>query len=113
LKLISSDKSGGQRCSKPVETWAVLLTSIGFIVFVTGIVLVIIGIILASVRRSSEDRERDDEEDKKKGRRTRGAGVVLIGPIPIVFGTDRGALLIALATVVAIMIFYIVVLTNS
>jgi uncharacterized protein (TIGR00304 family) len=97
-----------------METWAVLLTSIGFIVLVTGIVLVIIGIILASVRRSSEDHERhDDEEDREKGRRTRGAGVVLIGPIPIVFGTDRGALLIALATVVAIMIFYIIVVMSN
>jgi uncharacterized protein (TIGR00304 family) len=96
-----------------VETWATLLTSIGFIVFVAGIALVIIGIILAAVRRGSQERQRDEKEKKQSDKRVRGAGVVVIGPIPIVFGTDRGALLIALGAAIVLMILYLLVLSNS
>jgi len=95
-----------------VETWATLLTSIGFIVFVVGIALVIIGIILAALKRSSQERQREKEAKKQSSKKVRGAGVVVIGPIPIVFGTDRGALLLALGTAIVLMIIYLILLSN-
>jgi len=75
--------------------------------------LVFIGIIMSVVRRSSQERQREKEEKKQNRKRVRGAGVVVIGPIPIVFGTDRGALLIALGAALALVIFYLLLLSRS
>jgi uncharacterized protein (TIGR00304 family) len=54
------------------------LASIGIIVIFLGIVLVMIGIISEITK-----------QDKKV--ETRGGGIVMIGPIPIIFGTDTGS----------------------
>jgi uncharacterized protein (TIGR00304 family) len=48
-----------------------------------------------------------------KGRgRVRGAGVIMIGPIPIIFGTDKksvkAVLALALALTVALLVFFVV-----
>jgi uncharacterized protein (TIGR00304 family) len=70
--------------------------SLGFFLIATGIIVIVAAIIL--VLRGSA----------KKGR-VRGAGIIMIGPIPIIFGTDKKSiktvLVIALAlTIIALII---------
>ncbi len=96
-----------------MESWIPLLASIGLLVLFVGIVLVVLGILLTiSRRRSSEKRKGESEPGDKRGK-VRGGGVVLIGPIPIIFGTDRKALLIAVAASLVFMVLYLVLLLRS
>jgi len=74
--------------------------------------LIVIGIVLAAIKRNSRERQREREEKKQNGKKVRGSGVVVVGPIPIVFGTDRGALLIALGAAIVLMILYVLLLSN-
>jgi uncharacterized protein (TIGR00304 family) len=94
-----------------MESWASAITSIGFLIFFIGIVLILMGILLNIVKRGSRAKRGDEDEDEK--RRVRGGGVVIIGPIPIVFGTDRKALLLAVAVALAFMVLYLVFLLAS
>ena len=52
--------------------------------YAVGIALVIVGIIVivAAIIRASHGRQ------QRRGK-VRGAGVIMIGPIPIIFGTDK------------------------
>jgi uncharacterized protein (TIGR00304 family) len=96
-----------------MELLASALTSIGFLVFFIGIVLILIGILLSIVKRSSRVKREDESDKKDENRRVRGGGVVVIGPIPIVFGTDRKALFLALAVALTFMVLYLVFLLVS
>jgi uncharacterized protein (TIGR00304 family) len=73
--------------------------TVGFILLVVGIIVIVTAIILAWAGAG------------KKGR-VRGAGVVMIGPIPIIFGTDkksvREAIILALALMIVVLIVYLV-----
>jgi uncharacterized protein (TIGR00304 family) len=53
------------------------VTAVGFGLVILGFVLALIAVILIVARSASS------------GTKTRGGGVLLIGPIPIIFGTDR------------------------
>ena len=79
------------------------------IFYALGVVLIVVGIIvivLAAVLATS----RGDGKGKVKG-----AGVILIGPIPIIFGTDKKsvktilwlALALTVALIVATVIFWL------
>ena len=73
--------------------------TLGIALIVVGIIIIVAAIILASVG------------DAKKGKLS-AAGVIMIGPIPIIFGTDKKSVktLLALAlalTVVALIIIII------
>lgn len=64
------------------------LYDVGFLLTVTGIIIIAVAgllILLSSTKRRAQ---------------TRGAGVIIIGPIPIVFGTDKESVkqILALAT---------------
>ena len=65
-----------------------------------GFVLIVIGVLVSVVRNLSDEGGFDAEA----------GGVVFIGPIPIVFGTSRGivwiALAIALLMLVSFFVFY-------
>jgi uncharacterized protein (TIGR00304 family) len=74
--------------------------TIGMALIVVGIIIIVAAIILASVG------------DSKKGKLS-AAGVIMIGPIPIIFGTDKKSvktvLVLALAlTMVALIIIIII-----
>jgi uncharacterized protein (TIGR00304 family) len=74
--------------------------SVGIALVVAGIVVIIAAIIFASLGSA------------KKGGKVRGAGVIMIGPIPIIFGTDKKSvktvLMLALAlTVIALIIIVV------
>jgi uncharacterized protein (TIGR00304 family) len=52
---------------------------VGFVLVVVGLFVVVVSLIFMSRRSSSSE-----------GKTTvRGAGVIMIGPIPIIFGTDK------------------------
>jgi len=74
------------------------LSSIGLVLVIIGFLLAFVAVILLAVR------------GRGTGGQTRGAGILLIGPIPIVFGSDRESVrtLIILAIVlIAIVLLFI------
>ena len=68
------------------------LVEIGFTLVIFGFILAFVAVILLA--------------DKSKGspNRTRGGGVLLIGPIPIIFGTDRESVKILVVLAIVLMI---------
>jgi uncharacterized protein (TIGR00304 family) len=96
-----------------MESWISILTSLGLLVLFVGIVLIVLGILFITTKnRSKEEREKESEPEDKKSK-VRGGGVVLIGPIPIIFGTDRKTLLIAIVASLIFIIIYLVFLMGS
>lgn len=73
---------------------------------VTGIVIIVIAIIVIS----NHSTHKESKEQEK--RRVKAAGVIMIGPIPIIFGTDKKSvktiLVLALALVIALIIAMLV-----
>lgn len=80
---------------------AAFLYAFGVALIAVGIVIIVVAIILASRR------------GKWKGK-VKGAGVIMIGPVPIIFGTDKKsvktvlmlALALTIAVIIAMVIFY-------
>ena len=72
---------------------------LGFALVVIGIIIIIAVIILASTGGA------------KKGK-VRGAGIIMIGPIPLIFGTDKksvkNVLVLALAITILVLIITLV-----
>ena len=73
--------------------------ALGIALIVVGIIVIIAAIIVVSTRGAG------------KGK-VKGAGVIMIGPIPIIFGTDKKSvktvLALALALVIALIIAMVV-----
>lgn len=73
--------------------------TLGIALFVAGILVIITAIIIASSGNS------------KKGK-VKGAGVIMIGPIPIIFGTDKNSVknivILALALTVIMLIILVI-----
>ena len=72
---------------------------LGLALVVIGIIIIVAAVILAS------------KGEAKKGK-VRGAGVIMIGPIPIIFGTDKKSikniLVLALALTIMVLIITLV-----
>ena len=73
--------------------------ALGTALIVVGIIVIVAAIIIVS------------KSGAKKGK-VRGAGVIMIGPVPIVFGTDKKSVkaVLALALALAIVVLIIIVL---
>ena len=69
----------------------------GIVLIVAGII-VVAAVILALAARGG------------KGREVRGAGVIMIGPIPIVFGTDKKSVKTVLGLALALAIVVLIIL---
>ncbi len=73
--------------------------TLGIALFVAGILVIITAIIIASSSNST------------KGK-VKGAGVIMIGPIPIIFGTDKNSVknivILALALTVIMLIILVI-----
>jgi len=73
--------------------------ALGTALIVFGIIVIVAAIIIAS------------KSGAKKGK-VRGAGVIMIGPVPIVFGTDKksvkAVLALALALTIVVLIIFVV-----
>ncbi|MGD6853194.1 MAG: TIGR00304 family membrane protein [Candidatus Bathyarchaeia archaeon] len=74
--------------------------SLGTALVVVGIIVIVLAIILAS------------KGSKKEGQqgRVRGAGVIMIGPIPIIFGTDKKSVKTVLALAVALSVVVLIIM---
>jgi len=71
--------------------------SLGFLLILTGIIVIVAAIILAS------------KSSAKKGR-VRGAGIIMIGPIPIIFGTDKKSVKTFLTMALALTIIALIIM---
>lgn len=71
------------------------LVNIGFFVLVAGILLIFLGSIIQS---TSSDKDNNSKSEIKTG------GVILIGPIPIIFGNDRGMVITGVILAIVLMI---------
>jgi uncharacterized protein (TIGR00304 family) len=65
------------------------LVVLGAVAIIAGIFTIVLGTLFFGSRSSRDgSEEKDDEKDDKRRTEVRGGGVILIGPIPIIFGTD-------------------------
>jgi uncharacterized protein (TIGR00304 family) len=74
---------------------AVDLAGIGLVLVIVGFVIAFIAIILVAVK------------GREGPNRNRGAGILLIGPIPIIFGTDRESVRILLVLAIVLIIVFL------
>ncbi len=80
--------------------WTLLIAA-GMVLTILGFFLVAFGI-MRSARESAGLEGRDQEPREMK---VKGGGVILIGPVPIVFGTDkRYALLLTILAIVLMLL---------
>ncbi len=82
------------------------LITIGLIIILLGLFLVVFWTITHSVQQSTES-EDDISPAEKKKERIKGGGVVMIGPLPLVFGTDKKYAIIAMLLAIVLMLLYI------
>ncbi len=95
-----------------------MLWLLATILIIVGFFLIFLGLTFPRVEKGSEGIERLDrlEEDfeergMKKKREVKAGGVVLIGPIPIVFGDSKYAIYALILTVI-LMIMSIILLLS-
>ena len=73
--------------------------AIGIILIIVGVIVILLAVILTSARGTGKSK-------------VRAGGVIMIGPIPIIFGTDKKSIkaivTLALALTVAAIIFWII-----
>ena len=70
--------------------------AIGIALVVVGVIVIVAAIILVSIGGAKEGK-------------IRGAGVIMIGPIPIIFGTDKKSVKSVLALALSLMIVVLVI----
>ena len=85
------------------------LATLGFIVIVAGVITIVLATLFFGSRSSREgandnDDEGDRNEDGRKKTEVRGGGVILIGPIPIIFGTDIRWTVVAMVLALVLLI---------
>jgi uncharacterized protein (TIGR00304 family) len=69
--------------------------AVGTLLIIAGIIVVVLAVILAS-------------SGKHEKAKNKGAGIVMIGPIPIIFGTDKKSVMIVVGLAIALMVILIV-----
>ena len=75
-----------------------LFYAVGIALVIVGVVVIVVAIIRASTGSS------------KEAGRVRGAGVIMIGPIPIIFGTDKKSVKTVLALALSLSIVVLIIL---
>jgi uncharacterized protein (TIGR00304 family) len=96
-----------------MESWLSLLTSLGLLALFLGIALIVLGMLLTMAKNRTEEKTEKESQPEDKRSKVRGGGVVLIGPIPIIFGSDRKTLLIAIIASLIFTIIYLAFLMRS
>jgi uncharacterized protein (TIGR00304 family) len=99
-RVKAQDECGCITQERELETASV--TELGFLLIIVGFVLAFIAMILLVVQSS------------RGSSQGRGAGVLLIGPIPIVFGTDKQSVkAVMLLAIVLILLVLVIMLLPS
>lgn len=88
----------------------------GFLITI-GIIFIILGLLSFAIGMMSPSRRKTPEEKaipatgEEAGEKVKGGGVILIGPIPIVFGTDKRYAIIALILTIVLMLLAMIFLS--
>ena len=77
------------------------LVVFGALVAVAGIALILLATVLA---RRDEEGARGGEEGGKERARVRGGGVIMIGPIPIIVGSDAKWTVVAMVLAILLIV---------
>ena len=85
--------------------WA-FLTALGIVLAIMGFFLVALGV-MRSAKESARPEGRGKEQEEVK---VKGGGVILIGPVPVVFGTDKRYALLLVVLAVVLMLLSIIFL---
>jgi len=83
--------------------WSFLIT-IGIIFIILGLLSFAIGIMSQALRNKTPEEKAIPATGEEAGEKVKGAGVILIGPIPIVFGTDKRYAIIAIILTIFLML---------
>jgi uncharacterized protein (TIGR00304 family) len=78
--------------------YAEVFSSVGIVLVLAGVVIIAVAVFLLSVRGAG------------KGK-VRGGGAVIIGPIPIIFGTDKKSLrtILVLSLVLTVLLLVVII----
>ena len=88
--------------------WNFLIT-IGFISVILGTFIVVFWTIAQSLQKCVPGEEETFSPAQKESKESiRGSAVVMIGPIPIVFGSDKKYAMIAMILAIALMLLAII-----
>ena len=89
------------------------LWNVGFAFVVVGFVIVGVAMFWIFLSGGRTQKQECREEDGE--RRVRGGGVIVIGPVPIVFGTDKQSVkvLLVLAIVLVVLLLVFTVLSQG
>jgi uncharacterized protein (TIGR00304 family) len=82
----------------------VVFYAVGFALVIAGVALIVAALIRASTHQKNEKEAGEGEHH------VRGAGVIMIGPIPIIFGTDKKSVKTVLALALALSIVFLIIL---
>jgi len=81
------------------------LIPLGILLIIIGSIFIFLEVFWNIIKEKGEEPEKDEGERRKKTKtKVRGGGVVLIGPIPIIFGSDKKFLIIAVVLAIVLMI---------
>lgn len=78
--------------------------TIGIIFILLGFLSLAIGIMSSATGTHEKKGTLTRNTGEESGDKVKGAGVLLIGPIPIVFGTDKRSAIIAILLAIALML---------
>jgi uncharacterized protein (TIGR00304 family) len=87
------------------------LAMIPFIIIFAGIIISFVSVPVIG-NRDTEQEWHDEEQPDQNGRKSHIGGLVMIGPIPIIFGNDRKLIYISMAVAASIIILYILFAFN-
>lgn len=83
------------------EIETLYLAVAGFALILVGIVIIIVAVLLLSIRSAGRGK-------------IKGGGAIIIGPVPIIFGTDRKSLktVVLLSIVLTILLLVVMIVYN-
>ncbi|MHA2060710.1 MAG: TIGR00304 family membrane protein [Candidatus Sifarchaeia archaeon] len=80
------------------------LIPLGILLIIIGSIFIFLEVFWNIIKEKGEEPEKEGERRKKTKTKVGGGGVVLIGPIPIIFGSDKKFLIIAVVLAIVLMI---------
>lgn len=117
--IVSSQKTniGGLIMIGPIPIAFGTSPEITIIAMLIGVILMLvmfaIGMMSSMIRNETPERKSSQVSDTEPETKVKGGGVILIGPIPIVFGSDKRYAIIAILLTIALMILGIIFLYYS
>ncbi|GAB6945164.1 hypothetical protein JCM14467A_19460 [Vulcanisaeta sp. JCM 14467] len=75
-----------------------------------SIILAFLGIalIIIDIMRSHREESREDGEEKREERKSGVGGVILIGPVPIIFGNDSSIIKWAIVLTIIVVVLFVI-----